>query len=97
MQNDRLTIDPGNGRAIVVEGALHVVGSVTIDSTPADDKGVVDLGKELGACKAGQKALRRGHAELQADYDALQADHAALQAQVVEHADRLTALELERK
>jgi hypothetical protein len=73
---------------------LHVIGSVTIDSTPADDKGVIDLGKELDKCKSGQKSLRRGHAELQADHVALQADLDALQAQVVELASRLAALEL---
>ena len=86
MSNDRLTIDPGNNRAVVVEGSLHVMGKVTVDSTPADGKGVTDLGKELKMCKAGQRLLAEDHA-------ALQHDHAALQAEVDALAKRFAALE----
>ena len=81
MQNDRLTIDPGNNRAVVIEGSLHVIGSVTVDGTPADGTGVTNLAQKLERCAA--------------DQEALQEDHTALQTQVRELQKRMMALELQ--
>ena len=81
LQNDRLTIDPGNNRAVVIEGSLHVIGSITVDATPADGTGVTNLAQKLDRCTA--------------DQEVLQVDHAALQTQVRELAKRMAALELQ--
>ena len=81
LQNDRLTIDPGNNRAVVIEGSLHVIGSITVDATPADGTGVTNLAQKLDRCTA--------------DQEVLQVDHAALQTQVRELAKWMAALELQ--
>lgn len=82
--NDRLTIHPGENRAVVIEGSLHVIGSVTVDGTPADGQGVTNLGKKLERCEADQASLQEDHSVLQAHVMALEKRMKTLEQTVAE-------------